>query len=71
VLLAYTPPDAVKKHMKFFGLGDDDEKADSNSLGSAAAVEALKLFNSRDSTQKQSKGAYMAVAMAEASKASF
>jgi hypothetical protein len=58
----------VKKHKKFFGGEDDDQEADSGGMGAAAAMQALKMFSSGEGGQKQSQGAFMAIAMSEASK---
>jgi hypothetical protein len=58
--------DAVKKHKKAYVDDDDDE--DENVLGAAAALQALKLFNSGETGEKQSKGAFLGLAMSEASK---
>lgn len=60
--------DAVKKHKKAYVDDDDDE--DENDLGAAAALQALKLFNSGETGEKQSKGAFLGLAMSEASKVS-
>ncbi|KEZ45985.1 hypothetical protein SAPIO_CDS1383 [Scedosporium apiospermum] len=61
--------DAVKTHKKFFGNEGDNEQADSRSLGSAAAMQALKLFSSGNEPQKSSsESAFLALAMSEASK---
>jgi hypothetical protein len=60
---------AVKKHKKNFKDEDDDEVEDSKSLGTAAAMQALKMFSQGDTGgSKQSQGAFMAMAMAEAVK---
>jgi len=58
--------DAVKKHKKAYV--DDDDEEDENVLGAAAALQALKLFNSGETGEKQSKGAFLGLAMSEASK---
>ncbi|KAK4241817.1 hypothetical protein C8A03DRAFT_29983 [Achaetomium macrosporum] len=68
--------DAVQSHRKFFGLGGSSEsaaheqKASSSSLGSAAAMEALKLFTSggTGASQSQSQSAFVGLAMAQAAK---
>ncbi|KAI1464216.1 uncharacterized protein F4812DRAFT_216123 [Daldinia caldariorum] len=63
--------DAVKQHKRFFEKDDDDADADDKSLGSAAAMQALKLFTSGQSGNTQessSKSAFIGLAMAEASK---
>ncbi|KAL9948585.1 hypothetical protein D7B24_000931 [Verticillium nonalfalfae] len=62
--------DVLSKYKKFFG-GEDqrDEKADDKGLGAAAALQALKLFNSGETKgQKDTQGGFLALAMAEASK---
>jgi hypothetical protein len=64
-------PDAVKKHKKNFKdeQVDDDGAEDSKSLGTAAAMEALKRFTQGDTDGgKQSQGAFISFAMAEAVK---
>lgn len=61
--------DAVKKHKKEYKDGDGD--ADEKSLGSAAAVQALKLWNQGEAGDKQDKGSFLGLAMSEASKVSF
>lgn len=43
---------------------------DANSLGPAAAMQALKMFNQRGSDQNQSQGAFVGTALSEASKVS-
>jgi hypothetical protein len=58
--------DAVKKHQKTYN--DDDERADENSMGTAAAMQALKLFNQGETGGKQSQGAFIGLALSEASK---
>ncbi|KAK6949215.1 hypothetical protein Daesc_009289 [Daldinia eschscholtzii] len=45
--------DAVKQHKRFFERDDDDNDADDKSLGSAAAMQALKLFTSGQSGNTQ------------------
>lgn len=62
-----TTLDAVKKHKKQY---DDDDDADEDSLGAAAALQALKMFNKGETGEKQSKGAFLGLAMSEASKVS-
>ncbi|KAF7549812.1 hypothetical protein G7Z17_g6136 [Cylindrodendrum hubeiense] len=58
--------DAINKHKKTYD--DDDDDADENSLGTAAAMQALKLFNKGESTSSNSQSAYLGLAMSEASK---
>lgn len=66
--------DAVKNHKKYFEGGDDSSQADSKSLGAAAAMQALKKFNSGEEDTKGSSGSsmqkFLSIAMAEASKVS-
>lgn len=57
----------MKKHKKQY---DDDDDADEDSLGTAAALQALKKFNSGETGEKQGKGAFLGLAMSEASKVS-
>ena len=59
--------DAIKKHKKTY-VDDDDDKADARSLGTAAAMQALKMFNQGETGGKQSKGALLGLALSEASK---
>ncbi|KAK8132841.1 hypothetical protein PG999_001014 [Apiospora kogelbergensis] len=62
--------DAVKQHQKLYKDDDGDEVND-RSLGSAAAMQALKLFTGGDSGSSQqgnSQSAFIGTAMAEASK---
>ncbi|KAI4861969.1 hypothetical protein F4820DRAFT_431918 [Hypoxylon rubiginosum] len=62
--------DAVKQHKRFFEKDDDDE-ADDRSMGSAAAMQALKMFSGGQSGNTQetsSQSAFVGLAMAEASK---
>ncbi|OTB05646.1 hypothetical protein M426DRAFT_319632 [Hypoxylon sp. CI-4A] len=64
--------DAVKQHKRFFDRDDDDDnEADDRSMGSAAAMQALKLFSggqSGSSHESNSQSAFVGLAMAEASK---
>lgn len=55
----------VNQHKKTYD--DDDDDGDTNSLGVAAAMQALKKFNS-GSTESSSQGAFLGLAMSEASK---
>lgn len=57
----------MKKHKKSY-VDDDDDDADDKSLGAAAAMQALKLFNQGETGDKQGKGAFLGLAMSEASK---
>lgn len=61
------PTDAIRKHKKTYK-DDDDDGADERSLGTAAALEALKKFNGGEMGDKKSKGAFLGLAMSEASK---
>ncbi|KAI2622542.1 hypothetical protein GGR54DRAFT_68623 [Hypoxylon sp. NC1633] len=64
--------DAVKQHKRFFERDDDnDNSADDRSMGSAAAMQALKMFSGGQaggSSGNSSQGAFVGLAMAEASK---
>jgi hypothetical protein len=66
--------DAVKKHKKYFvDDDDDDDDDDDHSLGTAAAMQALKMFSTGQlhapaEQPKKSESAFLAVAMSEASK---
>ena len=62
--------DAVKQHKRYYDEADGDE-ADDRSLGSAAAMQALKLFSggqSGSAPEGNSKSAFIGLAMGEASK---
>ncbi|KAI0506901.1 hypothetical protein F5B22DRAFT_427446 [Xylaria bambusicola] len=62
--------EAVRTHKKYFQ-DDDDNDADDRSMGSAAAMQALKMFTSGqtgNTDKTSSQGAFVALAMAEASK---
>ena len=56
----------MRKHKKTYD--DDDDDGDENSLGTAAAMQALKMFNQGETGDKQGKGAFMGLAMSEAAK---
>ncbi|KAH8174484.1 PAS fold domain-containing protein [Sarocladium implicatum] len=60
--------DAVKQHKKEYKGEKGDEQADVKSLGTAAAVQALKLWNQGEAGNKQDKGSFLGLAMSEASK---
>ncbi|KAI1392850.1 uncharacterized protein F4822DRAFT_143148 [Hypoxylon trugodes] len=64
--------DAVKQHKRYFERrDDDDDEADDKSMGSAAALQALKMFTggqSGSSHEGNSQSAFVGMAMAEASK---
>ncbi|KAI1414014.1 hypothetical protein F5Y13DRAFT_159555 [Hypoxylon sp. FL1857] len=63
--------DAVKQHKRFFERDDDDGEADDRSMGSAAAMQALKMFTggqSGNTAESNSQSAFVGLAMAEASK---
>ncbi|POR34473.1 Uncharacterized protein TPAR_05323 [Tolypocladium paradoxum] len=59
--------DAVRKHKETY---QNDSHGDENSLGTAAAMQALKLFNQGQGSGSgsQSQGAFLGLAMSEASK---
>ncbi|KAI1198371.1 hypothetical protein F5X97DRAFT_299545 [Nemania serpens] len=62
--------EAVRTHKKYFR-DDDEDDADDRSMGSAAAMQALKMFTSGESgntAKTSSQGAFVGLAMAEASK---
>lgn len=58
--------DAVEKHDAAYNSNEGNH--DANSLGTAAAMQALKMFNQRGSDQNQSQGAFVGTALSEASK---
>ncbi|KAI0141536.1 hypothetical protein GGR57DRAFT_406128 [Xylariaceae sp. FL1272] len=60
--------EAVRAHRKHFEGGDDGSEADSKSIGSGAAMQALKMFSGSSSGESQSKSAFIGLAMSEASK---
>ncbi|KAI6708556.1 hypothetical protein JHW43_008912 [Diplocarpon mali] len=63
--------DAVQSHQQYFGSGSSGQQANSSSMGSAAAMQALKYFTgggSGTSQQGNSQNAFIGMAMAEASK---
>ncbi|KAI0861068.1 hypothetical protein F4860DRAFT_514138 [Xylaria cubensis] len=63
--------EAVRTHKKYFQGDDDDRDADDRSMGSAAAMQALKMFSGGESgntSKTSSQGAFVGLAMAEASK---
>lgn len=45
--------DAVRQHQKIYGGGDDGNEADDRSMGSAAAMQALKMFSGGGSGNSQ------------------
>lgn len=45
--------DAVKQHKRFFDGNDDDNEADDRSVGTAAAMQALKMFSGGSSGNSQ------------------
>ena len=63
--------DAVKQHKKEYKGEKGNDPADEKSLGTAAAVQALKLWNQGEAGDKQDKGSFLGLAMSEASKVSF
>ncbi|KAI1171769.1 hypothetical protein F4777DRAFT_34285 [Nemania sp. FL0916] len=63
--------EAVRTHKKYFDGDDDDNDADDRSMGSAAAMQALKKFTNGESgntAETSSQSAFVGLAMAEASK---
>ncbi|KAK0661036.1 hypothetical protein DIS24_g2975 [Lasiodiplodia hormozganensis] len=62
--------DAVNQHRKFYGGGGSDSghQATESNLGAAAAMQALKMFNSSSGEGKSSKSQFLGLAMAQASK---
>ncbi|KAM0441015.1 hypothetical protein ACHAPT_000320 [Fusarium lateritium] len=62
--------DAIKKHKKTYDDSEDEE--DDKSMGTAAALQALKLFNKGETkssgSSSSSQSAFLGLAMAEASK---
>lgn len=63
--------DAVKKHKKTYN--DEDDNNDSRSLGTAAAMQALKMFNQGEAgsgKSSNSQSMFLGLAMSEASKVS-
>ncbi|KAF7518320.1 hypothetical protein G7054_g13506 [Neopestalotiopsis clavispora] len=62
--------DAVQQHKRFYN-NEDDEPATSQGMGSAAAMQALKMFSggsTGNSESANSQSAFIGLAMAEASK---
>jgi len=60
--------DAVRNHKKFFGNEDHDGESSSRSMGSAAAMQAMKMFSSGQAGGSNSQSQFVALAMGEASK---
>lgn len=60
--------DAISKHKQTYE--QDADNLDSHSLGSAAALQALKKFTQGETGSNQSQGAFLGLAMSEASKVS-
>ncbi|CEJ89150.1 hypothetical protein VHEMI05012 [[Torrubiella] hemipterigena] len=60
--------DAVEKHEAAYNNDNNNASHDANSLGTAAAMQALKMFNQRGGDQNQSQGAFIGTALSEASK---
>ena len=63
--------DAVQSHKQFFGGGGSGQPASSGSMGSAAAMQALKMFTGGGSGGSQggnSQNAFVGMAMGQASK---
>lgn len=70
-LAMLTLPDAVQSHEQFYGNGGGNQQASSNSMGSAAAMQALKMFSGGGSGNTQagnSQNAFIGMAMGQASK---
>ena len=66
--------DLVSKHQSFFGSGDTGGSATSGGMGAAAAMQALKMFNSGDSSSGTSSSSgstqneFVGMAMGQAAK---
>ncbi|OJD32941.1 beta-flanking protein [Diplodia corticola] len=60
--------DAVNQHRKFYGGESHESQATEGNLGAAAAMQALKLFNSSSGGGSSSKSEFLGLAMAQASK---
>lgn len=63
--------DAVRQHKTFYGGGGHEgsgHQATEGNLGAAAAMQALKMFNSGGSGGSSSKSEFLGLAMAQASK---
>ncbi|KAI1434089.1 hypothetical protein GGR50DRAFT_664783 [Xylaria sp. CBS 124048] len=64
--------EAVRSHKQYYSEGGNDGyEADDRSMGSAAAMQALKMFiggQSGNTAEQSSQGAFVGLAMAEASK---
>ncbi|KAK3329077.1 hypothetical protein B0H66DRAFT_12902 [Apodospora peruviana] len=67
--------DAVRHHQEFFGNSSSSDAATSSGMGTAAAMQALKMFTSGASTstaasqpQSQSQSAFIGLAMSQAAK---
>ena len=59
--------DYVKQHKKFYGNDSSDEKANSNNIGAAAAMQAIKMFTGGGSDDKKGgKNQIIGQAMAQA-----
>ncbi len=58
----------MRHHKKFFGDDDEPEEATSGGIGAAAAMQALKMFNGGQGSDKQSKSEFIGLAMSQASK---
>lgn len=66
MLTASFPIEAIRKHQETYSQNTSD--LSSNSLGSAAAMQALKQFTQGATGGNQSQGAFLGLAMSEASK---
>ncbi|KAJ4288160.1 hypothetical protein N0V90_012177 [Kalmusia sp. IMI 367209] len=59
--------DAVKQHQKLYGGGNDNEQASSGSVGTAAAMQALKMFTGgNEETGKGGQNKFIGLAMGQA-----
>lgn len=59
---------AVRHHQKYFGGQDDGEEATSGGMGSAAAMQALKMFSGGGQGGSGSQSQFIGMAMSQASK---
>lgn len=62
---------AIEAHKQYFGGGGNDQEADSGSMGTAAAMQALKMFTGGSSSGGSGGGSqneFIGMAMAQASK---
>lgn len=66
--LTHQIAETIRNHQQTYSQGADN--LDSNSLGSAAALQALKKFTQGETGGNQSQGAFLGLALSEASKVS-